>query len=67
MINKLEMREKNKEKRKNQMVTECVWERENNFSSFGLGRISIIIFSLNLLAVSSLLFFLAFEMLTVHG
>ena len=49
------------------MVTECVWERENNFSSFGLGRISIIIFSLNLLAVSSLLFFLAFEMLTVHG
>lgn len=46
------MREKNKEKiKKNQMNTECVWARENNFPSFGLIQISIIIVSLNLLAV----------------
>ena len=53
------MRGKNKEKKKkNQMVTECVWARENNFPLFGLMQISIIIVSLNLLAV--------FKMLTIH-
>ena len=63
------MREKiNKKINKNQMVTECVWARENNFPWFGLIQISIIIVSLNLLAVlSNLLFFLVFEMLTIHG
>ena len=35
------MREKNKEKiNKNQMVTECVWARENNFPYYSFSQSS---------------------------